>query len=75
MDLHRFGAKEHHSWAFLLAQTIKILPTMQETQVPSMGWEDALEKGMAPHSSILAVEFHGQRQTTGHGVAELDMTE
>ena len=48
---------------------------MQETQVPSIGWEDPLEKGMAPHSSILAVEFHGQKQTTVHGVAESDTTE
>ena len=30
------------------------LPTMEETQVPSLGWEDTLEKGMATHSSILA---------------------
>ena len=27
---------------------------MQETRVPSLGWEDPLEKGMATHSSILA---------------------
>ena len=37
-----------------MAQTIKCLPTMQETRVQSLGWEDALEKGMAPHSSTLA---------------------
>ena len=30
------------------------LPTMQETQIQSLGWEDLLEKEMAPHSSILA---------------------
>ena len=30
---------------------------MQETQVPSLGWEDPLEKEMAPYSSILACEF------------------
>ena len=30
------------------------LPTMEETQVPSLGWEDTLEKGKATHSSILA---------------------
>ena len=30
------------------------LPAMQETQVQSLGWEDAVEKGMATHSSILA---------------------
>ena len=33
---------------------IKCLPTMRETQVQSLGWEDPLEKEMAPHSSILA---------------------
>ena len=34
-------------------QMIKNLPAMQETQVPSLGWEDPLEKGMATHSSVL----------------------
>ena len=38
----------------LLAQTVKKLPAMQETQVWSLGQEDALEKGMATHSSIPA---------------------
>ena len=33
---------------------VKNLPTMHETQVPSLGWEDPLEKGMDTHSSILA---------------------
>ena len=33
--------------ASLVAQTIKNLPAMQETQVRSLGWEDPLEKGMA----------------------------
>ena len=37
-----------------MAQTVKNLPAMQETQVRSLGWEDTLEKGMATHSSILA---------------------
>ena len=37
-----------------VAQMIKRLPTMQETQVRSLGWEDPLEKEMATHSSILA---------------------
>ena len=37
-----------------LAQTVKNLPTMQETQVRSLGWEDPLEKGMVTHSSMLA---------------------
>ena len=37
----------------LVAQIVKNLPAMQETQVPCLGLEDALEKGMATHSSIL----------------------
>ena len=36
----------------LVAQMVKNLPAMRETQVPSLGWEDPLEKGMATHSSI-----------------------
>ena len=41
-------------FASLVAQTIKNLPTMQETWVRSLGGEDPLEKGMATHSSALA---------------------
>ena len=37
-----------------MAQTVKKLPIMQETQVQSLGWEDPLDNGMAIHSSILA---------------------
>ena len=33
---------------------VKNLPTMQETRVQSLGWEDSLEEGMATDSSILA---------------------
>ena len=33
---------------------VKNLPAMQETQIPSLSWEDPLEKGVAAHSSILA---------------------
>ena len=40
--------------ASLVAQMVKNLPAMQETQVPSLGLEDPLEKEMATHSSILA---------------------
>ena len=40
--------------ASLVAQTVKDLPAMQETQVRSLGRDDPLEKGMATHSSILA---------------------
>ena len=37
-----------------MAQMVKNLPTMWETQVQSLGWEDPLEKDVATHSSILA---------------------
>ena len=37
-----------------MAQTVKCLPTKQETWVQPLGWEDLLEKEMASHSSILA---------------------
>ena len=40
--------------ASLITQTVKNLLAMPETRVPSLGWEDPLEKGMATHSSILA---------------------
>ena len=39
---------------FPRAQIVKNLPPMQETQVPSLGQEDPLEKGMATHFNILA---------------------
>ena len=38
----------------MVAQIVKNLPAMQETQVQLLGQEDSLEKGMATHSSILA---------------------
>ena len=41
------------AWAPLVAQSVKNLPAVLETQVQSLGWEDPLEKGMATHSSIL----------------------
>ena len=48
-----------------MAQTVKNLPAMQETQVRSLGGEGSLEKGMATHSSVLARESHGQRSLAG----------
>ena len=42
------------SWASLVGQMVKNPPTMRETWVPSLGWEDPLKAGMATHSSILA---------------------
>ena len=40
-----------------MAQRVKHLPAMQETQVRSLGWEDPLEKEMATHPGILAWEI------------------
>ena len=56
--------------ASLVAQRLKRLPPMQETQVQSLGREDPLEKEMATHSSILAwripwTEEPGRLQSTG----------
>ena len=39
---------------FLVAQSVKNLPAVQETRVQSLGWEDPLEKEMANHFSIIA---------------------
>ena len=41
-------------WASLVAQTVKNPPTLWESWVQSLGWEDPLEEGMATQSSILA---------------------
>ena len=54
----------------LVAQTVKYLPTMWETQVGSLGWEGPLEKEMATHSSVLAwkiprTEESGRLQSMG----------
>ena len=56
---------------------VKNLPSMQETPLQTLGWEDPLEKGMAIHSSILAWRIP-QRTLAGYspwGCKELDMTE
>ena len=51
---HEFEQTPGDSETSLVAQTIKCLPTMQETRVRSLGREDPLEKEMATHSSTLA---------------------
>ena len=64
--------------ASLVAQMVRNLPAMQETQVQSLCWEDPLEKGMATHSSILPEEAHGQSNLVGYsswGHKESDTTE
>ena len=62
----------------LVTQRVKNLHAVRETQVPSLAWEDPLEKGMAlsTHSIFLPRESHGQRSLVGkcppviHGVAK-----
>ena len=61
------------SFPSLVAQTVKNLSAMQETQVWSMGGEDALEKETATHSSILAWEKpidKGAWKAIDHGVTK-----
>ena len=56
-----------------MAQTVKCLPTMQETWVQSLGREDLLEKEMATHSSILAWKIPWMEEPGGlqvQGVAK-----
>ena len=59
------GYPLQHSWAPLVAQLVKNLPEMWETWVQSLRWEDALEKGKATHSSILAWRISGTIQPMG----------
>ena len=51
---------------------VKNLPTVQEMWVPSLGWENPLEKEMATHSSILAckISWTEKGQAIVHGVAK-----
>ena len=51
--------------ASLVAQTVKNLPAMQETQVQFLGQGDPLEKEMATHSSILAWRIPGMEDLGG----------
>ena len=58
---------------FLVAKTVKNLPTIQETQVQILGWEDPLEKERLATAVFLPREFHGQRSLVGYivqGVAK-----
>ena len=63
--------------AFLVIQTVKNPPAMQETGVRSLGWEDPLEKGMATHSFILGwriprTEKPGRLQSMGSQTVRQD---
>ena len=64
----------------MVAQTVKNLPAMQETQIQSLGQKDPVEKGMATHSSILAWKIPRteepdglqsmESQRVGHNIAQ-----
>ena len=63
-----------YCWAFLVTQLVKNPPTMPETWVQSLGWEDLLEKRKATHSSILAWRISWTLYSSW-GCKESDMTE
>ena len=65
------GYPLQYSWASLVAQLVKNPPAMWEIWVWSLSWEDPLEKGKAPHSSILAWRI----PWTIKSCKELDITE
>ena len=61
-----------------IAQLVKNLPAVRETQVRSLGWEDPLEKEMATHFSILAWRIPWTEELSrlqSMESKELDMTE
>ena len=61
----------------LVAHTIKNPPAKQETRVRFLGWEDALEKEMATHSSVLAWRISWTEEPGGlqsMGLQESDTT-
>ena len=76
MPVSFFFKKYLFDWAgtaSLVAQMVKNLPAMRETWVPSLGWEDPLEEGVATHSNILDWRIlmdRGAWQAAVHGVAK-----
>ena len=53
-----------------MAQMVKNLPAMQETQIQSLGQEDPLEKEVATHSSVLAWKILLTEESIDHGVTK-----
>ena len=58
-----------------MAQRVKNPPEMQETQVLPTDWEDALEKGMATHSSVLAWRIPCAEELQSMGLQRVRLTE
>ena len=67
--MHRYT----YLWGSLVVQLVKNTPAMRETWIPSLGWEDSLEKGKATHASILAWRIPWAVYPWGH--KESDTTE
>ena len=67
------GYPFQYYWASVVAQLVKNLPTMRETWVQSLGWEDPLEKGKVPTPVFWPGEFHRLYSPWGH--KESDTTE
>ena len=53
MSLHK-AFQSRTCWTPLMAQMVRNLPAMQGTRIQCLSWEDALEKAVATHYSILA---------------------
>ena len=76
--LLKFKLPSESTGASLVAQRLKRLPPMRETQVWSLGWEDPLEKEVATTPVLLPGESHGLRSLVGYsprGRKESDTTE
>ena len=74
----QYGPPSEISGGPLVAQMVKNLPAMQETQVRPLGQEDPLEKGTATHPSILAWTTPGTGDLVGYSpwdCKELETTE
>ena len=66
------------NWASLVAQRVKNLPVMCETEVQSLGWEDPLQRKWKPTPVFLPGKFHGQKSLMGYSqwvCKESDITE
>ena len=62
LSISECGISGGKAFTSLVAQLVKSLPAMQETRVPSLGWEDPLEKLMTTHCCILAWRIPGTEE-------------
>ena len=63
-----FGITCKNMYSSLVTQTVKCLPTMQETWIQSLGRKDLLEKETATHSSMLPGKPHGWRSLVDYSL-------